>query len=477
MAGLSLSLVDGVIGQTFTTLYHFTTTNTNLGGIVTNTDGAQPFAGLLLAGSLLYGPAQNGGSAGKGTLFAIATNGSVFTNLHSFSPTAGPANANPDGAIPQAKLILDANTLYGTAIGGGSSGVGTIFAVNTDATAFRTLHSFTGPLANSDGAYPHAGLILSGSTLYGTTTEGGSVGNGTIFKVNTDGNDFAALYTFTARNLNASRFYTNSDGAHPWAGLVLVGNTLYGTAAEGGPSGGGTVFALNSDGTGFRTLHSFIASTNSSNLEGAYPYGGLIVAGNLLFGTTEFGGSTGNGTVFAVNIDGTGFTNLHSFTGLDGARPTAELVMNGNSLYGTTSFGGSLGKGTLFTMNTDGAGFKTLHTFTGDTDGAFPFGGLVLFNNTLYGTASAGGSSDLGTVYGLLLGSSTAAPELTILRAGQNVVLMWPADAVGFILQSTTDLAPPAIWTTVNATPLVVNGQNAVTNAASDSQQFFRLIQ
>src|SRR6266481_5640859 len=94
---------------------------------------------------------------------------------------------------------------------------------------------------NSDGANPNAGLILSGNTLYGTTAAAGSASKGTVFAVNTDGTDFRILHSFTG----------GSDGAHPWAGLIVSGNTLYGTAYSGGSSGRGTVFAVKTDGTGF----------------------------------------------------------------------------------------------------------------------------------------------------------------------------------------------------------------------------------
>jgi len=103
--------------------------------------------------------------------------------------------------------------------------------------------------------------------------------------------------------------------------------------------------------------------------------------------------------VFAVNADGTGFTNLHSFTYSDGATPWAGLILSGNTLYGTAIQGGRSGNGTVFAVNTDGTGFTNLHSFTAhddsdiNGDGAYPNGGLILSGNTLYGTASRGGSS------------------------------------------------------------------------------------
>src|SRR3989442_559083 len=87
---------------------------------------------------------------------------------------------------------------------------------------------------NGDVANPQAGLILSGNNLYGAAACGGSPGPGRVFAVNTDGTDFTSLYSFTG----------GSDGANPQAGLILSGNTLYGTAFIEGTSGNGTVFSL-----------------------------------------------------------------------------------------------------------------------------------------------------------------------------------------------------------------------------------------
>src|SRR5262249_15002436 len=150
------------------------------------------------------------------------------------------------------------------------------------------------------------------------------------------------------------------------------GNTLYGTTSEGGSAGKGTVFAISADGTGFTNLHSFTGVS-----EGAYPYAGLVLSSNTLYGTTQFGGGTGNGTVFAMNIDGTSLKTLHNFSGLiDGARPSSELVLSSNILYGTAQFGGSTDSGTVFAVTTDGASFTTLYNFSGGDDGSFPYGGL-----------------------------------------------------------------------------------------------------
>src|SRR6266851_4397157 len=181
LAVLNLLPAGRVTAQTFTTLHSFG-----------NSDGANPRAGLITnaSGNILYGTASGGGSSGNGTVFAVNTDGSGFTNLYGFT-------GGNDGSAPYAGLILSSNTLYGTASGGGSSGNGTVFAVNTDGSGFTNLYGFTG---GNDGSAPNAGLILSFNTLYGTASAGGSSGNGTVFAVNTDGSGFASLYRFTGGN-------------------------------------------------------------------------------------------------------------------------------------------------------------------------------------------------------------------------------------------------------------------------------------
>ena len=302
-----------------------------------------------------------------------------------------------------------------------------------------------------------------------------------MFAVTTDGMAFTNLHSFTiAYGGSSPPYYINSDGYRPLAGLVLSANTLYGIASFGGGTGYGTVFAVNTNGTGFKSLHYFLSATYTgvSHLQG-----GLILSGNVLYGTAYSDGSAGNGTVFAVNTDGTHFTNLHSFTATgiypnpksnsDGAYPQAGLILSGNTLYGTASAGGSAGSGTVFAINTDSTGFTTLHSFTATTsyyytnsDGASPLGGLFLSGNTLYGTASAGGSAGNGTVFSISL--PIAPPQLTILPGGSNIVLTWPANAVGYTLQS----APASTGTFTN----VPGAISPYTIIPTDPQQFFRLI-
>jgi uncharacterized repeat protein (TIGR03803 family) len=410
-AGVLLLCLAAASGraQTFTTLYSFTKCHTNW-FINTNSDGALPYASLALSGNTLYGTTFAGGSSGAGTVFRVNTDGTGFTNLHTF----GTGN---DGSGPQAGLILSGNALYGTTYEGGSWRNGTVFRVNTDGTGFTNLHNFTlisgtyPSYSNSDGANPRAGLILSGNTLYGTTYIGGSGDSGTVFKINTNGMNFTTLHSFTPADFPP---YENSDGANPCAGLILSGNILYGTACNGGSSGVGTVFKVNTDGTGFTSLYSFTAQSADypmPNSDGASPCAGLILSGNTLYGTTYQGGSSGVGTVFKINTDGTGFTNLHNFIGAGGTQPQAGLILSGNTLYGTTSL-----YGTVFMVKTNGTGFTILHDFFASEEGS-PQAGLILSGNTLYGTTLDGGSSDWGSVFSL----SITPPSILIFPQTQTV--------------------------------------------------------
>jgi uncharacterized repeat protein (TIGR03803 family) len=286
------------------------------------------------------------------------------------------------------------------------------------AQTFTTLHIFNG----SDGGWPFAGLILSSDTLYGTAQYGGSSGNGTVFAVHTDGTGFTNLHNFTALDPTHA-YYSNSDGANTEAGLILSGNTLYGTARYGGSSGGGTVFALHTDGAGFTNLHSFTAlssPTPHTNSDGATPYAGLItnLSGNTLYGTAFVGGSSGNGTVFAIHTDGTGFTNLHSFTGIDGESPQAGLILTRNTLYGTTIYDYISGVGTVFSLS-----FR---------------------------------------------------PQLSITPSGTNVILSWPTNVAGFDYTGYSLQSAPALaGTFTNLTAAT----SPYTNPITGPQQFFRLSQ
>jgi uncharacterized repeat protein (TIGR03803 family) len=455
LAAVLVSLLAGhVKAQTFTTLHSFSASAPDRDLPIlasTNSDGESVYAGLVLSGNTLYGTACNGGTNGTGTIFAVNTDGTGFRLVHTFSQNYG---TNTDGVNPSGGLILSGNTLYGTAGDGGFNGVGTVFAVNTNGTGFTVLHHFG--ITNTDGLTPSGSLILSGNTLFGTTQYATNNGSGTVFAVNTDGNGFSIVHRFS--NLFAE---TNSEGSRPWAELTLSSNILYGTTEEGGTNGFGSVFAVKTDGTGFKVLHMF------NGTDGANSESGLTLSGNTLYGTTP-------GTVFAVNTDGTGFTNLYNIGS------SAGLILSGKTLYGTsgTSYGpGQQGYGSVFAFNTNGTGFTTLYNFYGNPNMYSPYAGLILSGSTLYGTTLAGGTNGNGGVFSL----SFPSPQLSINRFGTNVDLTWSSlvDAFngGLSLQSTTNLIPPFVWTAASPAPVIINGQYVVTNAITGPQRFYRLSQ
>ncbi|HEV3089806.1 MAG TPA: choice-of-anchor tandem repeat GloVer-containing protein [Candidatus Cybelea sp.] len=203
-------------------------------------------------------------------------------------------------------------------------------------------------------------------------------------------------------------FGGSADGAYPYAGLIEVNGTLYGTTQGGGANGGGTVFAISPSGAE-SVLHSF-----GSSGDGKSPVASLIYLNGALYGTTEIGGAYGCGTVFSITPSGTE-TVLHSFAGYpsDGGIPTANLLDVDGTLYGTTYVGGSgscegfighyagEGCGAVFEITTAGEETLLYHfvTFTG------PYAGLVDLKGTLYGTSVVGSiyrvtmSGDEGQIY------------------------------------------------------------------------------
>jgi uncharacterized repeat protein (TIGR03803 family) len=420
----------------FIPLYSFTGGN----------DGDNPVAGLVQASDgNLYGTTYEGGTNGDGAIFRITTGG-VLTPLYSF--TDGNDGARPYSGLMQA----NDGSLYGTTADGGTNGDGVVFRITTN-DVFMPLYSFTG---GHDGADPRGGLMqASDGNLYGTTADGGTNFDGTVFRITT--NDvFTPLYSFTGGH----------DGTFPEAALVQAGDgNLYGTTYQGGISndipGYGTVFRITTNGA-LTPLYTF---TNGN--DGAHPSAGLVQAndGNL-YGTTADGGTNGYGTVFRITTNDV-FTPLYSFTdGHDGADPEAALLQAGDgNLYGTTYEGGTNGYGVVFRITTNGM-LTPLYSFTDGHDGADPLAGLVQAGDgNLYGTAPGGGTNSDGTVFGLAL----SPPALDILSDGNQSVLSWPAWAGNYVLQSTTNLASPN-WVTVSN---VLGTAATVTNSLP--AQYFRL--
>ena len=287
------------------------------------------------------------------------------------------------GPIPSPVWSCTKGNLYGTTVEGGTYNIdGTVFELThtTKGWTETILHSFG---ASGDGSQPYCALTVDTTgNLYGTTYYGGAYSYGTVFELTSSGTE-KILWSFG----------NGTDGANPLAGVVLDTNgNLYGTTEYGGAYGYGTVFELTSSGPE-KVLWSF-----GNGTDGAYPFAGLILYKGNLYGTTANGGAYGDGTVFEVTLSGTE-TILHSFDNndIDGINPYAGLVVYDGNLYGTTVSGGGTGSaaGIVFEMTPSGAE-TILHTFGGSRDGAFPWGGVVFdTSGNLYGTTLSGGLTAL----------------------------------------------------------------------------------
>jgi uncharacterized repeat protein (TIGR03803 family) len=341
-------------------------------------NGAWPMAGVVLDGKgNIFGTTELGGTMGEGNVFKIDPAGNL-TVLHSFGRSA-------DGSYPHGSLLLHTDhNLYGTTSQGGAFGVGTVFRIDRKGNE-TVIYSFGSQ--PGDGSAPWADLIVDRQgNLFGTTSSGGAFGEGTVFELSSTGQE-TVLYSFGA--------YTQ-DGTSPFCGLVrdAKGN-LYGTTNGGGAYKDGAVFELSANGVE-KILHSFAGGKN----DGYEPWAGLVRGdkGNL-YGTAA-GGSYGLGIVYKVTRKGeeTVFYNFGTQV-KDGQNPYAGLRSDkeGN-LYGTTVLGG--GFGNVF-MLTPAGQLTQLHDFQLESeDGAFPYGRIFLDKTgNLYGTTLQGGSTTNGTVF------------------------------------------------------------------------------
>lgn len=451
--------VPRLSAQVFTVLHSFNSF----------TDGSSPNFGLFLSGNTLYGSTFSGGANGNGTIFAIHTDGTGFSVISSLSSS--------NGVLGPSSLIVSGGTIFGTSQQGGSNYEGTVFSTALSDTSVETLHIFN----STGGSFPVAALVLKDNTLYGTAPSGGSNNNGAVFSVGTNGSNFKSLHDFGGFGFTPS---TNLDGAGPQAGLLVSGGTLYGVTSGGGTNSDGTVFSINTDGTDFQALHQFFSAYDGRRSEGS-----LVLLGDTLYGTTSQGGTNNSGTIFSINTNGTGFKVLHTFesrnnypgTNLDGASPESGLAFTGNTIFGTTYFGGAYQHGTIFMLNTDGSGFTTLHNFPlnySDGDGN-PQSSLVFARNTLYGAANVNGTNGNGVVFGL-----TIVPSISgISLIGTNLLVHATrglATHVYTLLGATNAALPVNQWIPL-ATNVLTSGGNFVitaTNAVNpESRQQFYMLQ
>jgi uncharacterized repeat protein (TIGR03803 family) len=353
-------------------------------------DGAYPLSNLIDVDGTLYGTAEAGGMSpncspnGCGTVFSLNLKTGVFQTVYSFK-------GGTDGWSPAAGLVNVGGTLYGTTQYGGNSttcssdGCGTVFSIDLKTGKEKVVYSFQG---GNDGEAPFAGLIYVGGKLYGTTAYGGGpLGAGTVFSIDLATSHETVVHAFQG---------APADGYYPIAGLISVGGMLYGTTDGGGTYGAGTVFALNPTNGNESILHAF---GDTPTKDGFGPYAGLVYVGGTLFGTTYAGGTRGFGTVFSVDLTSNAEKVVYSFGQKgNGITPEAGLIAVGSKLYGTTYQGGAYGGGIVFSLNPATNAEKLVYSFLGH-----PVASLLNVGGTLYGTTESGGEPTCacGTLFAL----------------------------------------------------------------------------
>jgi uncharacterized repeat protein (TIGR03803 family) len=258
---------------------------------------------------------------------------------------------------------------------------------------FNTMYSFQG---GTDGAGPFGRLVVRSTAVYGTTADGGANGLGTIFVTNPTTGAEKVLYSFAG----------GSDGANPQSHLNIVGRVLYGTTESGGPNNAGTVFEYNAK-TGKET----VLYTFTGGSDGANPVGGVTYKDGALWGTANAGGTGGNGTLFKIDLSTLQETTVYQFKGgADGSRPLSSPIFKNGIFYGNTVLGGANGTGAIWSYTPSTNTESVLHSFGGAGDGSFPAAGLFGTTTTLYGTTQYGGASNHGTVYSFVPATLVETP-------------------------------------------------------------------
>jgi uncharacterized repeat protein (TIGR03803 family) len=274
-------------------------------------------------------------------------------------------------------------------------------AIALPAQTFTTLVRFDG----TDGELPFSGLVQGADgNLYGTTSGNATVCSGgecgTVFKISPRGT-LTTLYSFCAQN-------GCTDGLSPYAGLVLATNgDFYGTTQYGGAYGSGTVFKITPGGA-LTTLYSFCPQGDGNCTDGQNPsVASLVQAHNGdFYGATQQGGGANSGTIFTITPSGT-LTTLYSFCSAigcpDGSSPNGLIQAADGDFYGTTGFGGVPAPGAAASGTvfkiTASGALTTLYTFC-CASGSEPLGALVQgVDGNFYGTTTGGGTGAYGTVF------------------------------------------------------------------------------
>jgi uncharacterized repeat protein (TIGR03803 family) len=326
---------------------------------------------------MLYGLHASGGQQGLGTLYRWSPGDGSFAVLENFEYSdSGPS-------APESGLVLGHDgMLWGTSSFGGEAFRGTIFTVDAyEQVAMRC--EFTG----DNNLFSPQGALVEGrpGVFYGTTRD-------SVYRFNAGTGKVKEIHRFVG-----------SEGRGCESALVFgPDGRLWGTNPFGGTNDKGTIFRLNTDGSGFEVVKAL-----GQAFDGSGPGGSLLRASDgHLYGVTSGGGAFGRGVAYRVTASG-GFTVLHHFAGgdNDGAYPRCALVEGPDgALYGTTVEGGHAPQsyGTVFRMTRKGK-LNLLHRFDGTgAGGATPVGALCFGpDGWLYGTNQSGGVGNAGVLYRL----------------------------------------------------------------------------
>jgi len=343
------------------------------------TTGGYPYDAFILHETYLYGTAHLGGTSDDGTVFKIKTDGSDFVKILDFNDAI-------IGRFPDGSFFYDSVYLYGTTLSGGANSKGTIFKIKPDGSSFVKLFDFDG----LNGWGPSGTLISDGSFLYGITKMGGTFGNGTLFKIKPDGSEFLVLMNYKSYSSGSSPNgslitdgtylygmtmsggitatpliggdgtifkiktdgtsytklldFTGINGSFPLGSLISDGTFLYGMTRQGGLFGQGNIFKIRPNGNDFTNLLDF-----NGNINGSVPGGSLIFDGTFLYGMTWGGGTSNYGTIFKIKPDGTSYKKLWEFTSIsEGRNPFGSLFFDDTFLYGMTYSGGTNNSGVVF---------------------------------------------------------------------------------------------------------------------------------
>ena len=417
-------------------------TETVLYSLTNNPDGAVPSSSLVISGTNLFGLSSYGGSQGSGTIFNVSTDGvahavidsvttypntiaviqlgwtnattgtnaTVTNNVSNGQPGWGPFN-------PSGDIVVSGGNVYFTTLNGGTydsaygryPNKGTLLKASTTAGAgYVDLGVIDS--GNWGGSRPNGVILSADGVLFGTTQKGGSpLDAGTLYSSTLAGSS-SILHVFGMQS---------GDGIWPIGGLVESTNqVILGTTTFGGKYNKGTIYSINTNGTGYLTVYSFGANTN----DGIYPNAPMCIdSASALWGVTPSGGTNGLGTIFEIPIvagvyNATNYSEVYSFAGgtndlaLPVGRIVSSLIYTNSVSTGTNAIFGVAQSGGIYngvgTKNYGGVwkiikgNYYVDYSFTNVPDGAFPSAGLTVdVGGSLYGVTAAGGTANKGAVF------------------------------------------------------------------------------